>query len=310
MPVVPLADETLLSRVQAIITKDLKGLTSAPSNIDQSMDKLCDAIRTSNQHRNNGKGPQPVSEKLQGAYDIIARLTNTLDEKDLPAFWMKFANTTKGEQAATYEGAVKMRANQATGNGVYASPTPTLLEMIAGARFASSEPEDLTRGLSVFLMASTLRDSRTAEDQTFVYESIYGNTGAPSMRERKELIAPKVVFPESVSQCLRQVKCFSTLWDVLVGENHPAAKALQSFVRNFDKVLLSVEDKFGTNQVELTSVLTQLLLKFHILVMHYVEMLVSTPAGEEVHLPKFDTCLLYTSPSPRDRTRSRMPSSA
>ena len=25
---------------------------------------------------------------------------------------------------------------------------------------------------------------------------------------------------------------------------------------------------------------------------------------------KFDTCLLYTSPSPRDRTRSRMPSSA
>ena len=26
--------------------------------------------------------------------------------------------------------------------------------------------------------------------------------------------------------------------------------------------------------------------------------------------PRFYTCLLYTSPSPRDRTRSRMPSSA
>ena len=26
--------------------------------------------------------------------------------------------------------------------------------------------------------------------------------------------------------------------------------------------------------------------------------------------PSFNTCLLYTSPSPRDRTRSRMPSSA
>ena len=26
--------------------------------------------------------------------------------------------------------------------------------------------------------------------------------------------------------------------------------------------------------------------------------------------PDLDTCLLYTSPSPRDRTRSRMPSSA
>ena len=27
-------------------------------------------------------------------------------------------------------------------------------------------------------------------------------------------------------------------------------------------------------------------------------------------LPEYYTCLLYTSPSPRDRTRSRMPSSA
>ena len=27
-------------------------------------------------------------------------------------------------------------------------------------------------------------------------------------------------------------------------------------------------------------------------------------------LDRFDSCLLYTSPSPRDRTRSRMPSSA
>ena len=43
-----------------------------------------------------------------------------------------------------------------------------------------------------------------------------------------------------------------------------------------------------------------------------------TPAKTEVvitdtiYLPKevVDTCLLYTSPSPRDRTRSRMPSSA
>ena len=29
-----------------------------------------------------------------------------------------------------------------------------------------------------------------------------------------------------------------------------------------------------------------------------------------VDVPGFDSCLLYTSPSPRDRTRSRMPSSA
>src|SRR5665811_945339 len=31
---------------------------------------------------------------------------------------------------------------------------------------------------------------------------------------------------------------------------------------------------------------------------------------DAVLLGQYDTCLLYTSPSPRDRTRSRMPSSA
>ena len=32
--------------------------------------------------------------------------------------------------------------------------------------------------------------------------------------------------------------------------------------------------------------------------------------GWEISPPISDSCLLYTSPSPRDRTRSRMPSSA
>ena len=31
---------------------------------------------------------------------------------------------------------------------------------------------------------------------------------------------------------------------------------------------------------------------------------------EGISIHSFNTCLLYTSPSPRDRTRSRMPSSA
>ena len=34
------------------------------------------------------------------------------------------------------------------------------------------------------------------------------------------------------------------------------------------------------------------------------------PAGKKIPAKKLAACLLYTSPSPRDRTRSRMPSSA
>ena len=37
----------------------------------------------------------------------------------------------------------------------------------------------------------------------------------------------------------------------------------------------------------------------------------AVPTGHEVQVrPRSGLCLLYTSPSPRDRTRSRMPSSA
>ena len=43
------------------------------------------------------------------------------------------------------------------------------------------------------------------------------------------------------------------------------------------------------------------------------EFLLSCEDGQEEHLEElvlYLNCLLYTSPSPRDRTRSRMPSSA
>ena len=36
----------------------------------------------------------------------------------------------------------------------------------------------------------------------------------------------------------------------------------------------------------------------------------ATPPGSDTNQVKVYLCLLYTSPSPRDRTRSRMPSSA
>ena len=38
--------------------------------------------------------------------------------------------------------------------------------------------------------------------------------------------------------------------------------------------------------------------------------LIPVPEKAQLVMAAFDDCLLYTSPSPRDRTRSRMPSSA
>ena len=42
----------------------------------------------------------------------------------------------------------------------------------------------------------------------------------------------------------------------------------------------------------------------------YPSLQTSQGGGLAVVLAEIDSCLLYTSPSPRDRTRSRMPSSA
>ena len=46
----------------------------------------------------------------------------------------------------------------------------------------------------------------------------------------------------------------------------------------------------------------------------YAKMLIDMPMGSNTAFNEYpaqpNTCLLYTSPSPRDRTRSRMPSSA
>ena len=42
----------------------------------------------------------------------------------------------------------------------------------------------------------------------------------------------------------------------------------------------------------------------------WVHVKIVTTFGESMVVGESDSCLLYTSPSPRDRTRSRMPSSA
>ena len=65
----------------------------------------------------------------------------------------------------------------------------------------------------------------------------------------------------------------------------------------FDQIIVAV----GTNAQKNNSMTTERRVALAQEVLDHVE---------NVSVESFDTCLLYTSPSPRDRTRSRMPSSA
>ena len=63
----------------------------------------------------------------------------------------------------------------------------------------------------------------------------------------------------------------------------------------------------GTNRYILDYLLEEVLVSQPPEIQHF---LLHTSILERLSAPLCDACLLYTSPSPRDRTRSRMPSSA
>ena len=75
------------------------------------------------------------------------------------------------------------------------------------------------------------------------------------------------------------------------------AKPASRFLKAWRKVSLVLAIGFGSGALHAAN----------------VTVVISGLGGSEDFTERFDeyaTCLLYTSPSPRDRTRSRMPSSA
>ena len=67
----------------------------------------------------------------------------------------------------------------------------------------------------------------------------------------------------------------------------------------------------GLSKIESTAALKEFLTSFiYRFTVHGLSRLDNTANPAMTFIPNFPPCLLYTSPSPRDRTRSRMPSSA
>ena len=101
--------------------------------------------------------------------------------------------------------------------------------------------------------------------------------------------------------------------DVLVADLHEDATALSEQVAGGDEAVAQVGQQVG--QVGVDAQLPGVAERLDLLdlaggVLELAVLDVALAGGDLPVGAELDACLLYTSPSPRDRTRSRMPSSA
>ena len=82
---------------------------------------------------------------------------------------------------------------------------------------------------------------------------------------------------------------------------------IKKIVPSGSKLLVAVSG--GVDSIVLCELLKKTKIHFSIAHVNY-ELRGDQSEKDELFLDKYCLCLLYTSPSPRDRTRSRMPSSA
>ena len=143
----------------------------------------------------------------------------------------------------------------------------------------------------------------TAVEFTVVGSGIVGLNCALRLRERFPkatiLVLEKGVLPQGASTKNAGFTCFGSVSEILEDLKHHTPDAVLSLVEKRIKGLALLRETVGDTQLDYK------------------------PWGGYEVFPDKDTafyqycldhipmvCLLYTSPSPRDRTRSRMPSSA
>ena len=87
-------------------------------------------------------------------------------------------------------------------------------------------------------------------------------------------------------------------------------RAGESATDSIFSMALNDPQTFIQTQAEIIGTRTTARAVYDRLEYNYEELAYAREEGEEVFIPASIPCLLYTSPSTRDRTRSRMPSSA
>ena len=224
-----------------ILRSDLPALDPSRLAPSDQMVGLVEALRTEQaavrqeqaEARNRAAAPKEPSEAFPQTAVLWQRYCGVTTDAQLPSLYHTWANSTKAERRVALQAALDERVNSGLGaSRVTPLATKELYELLFQARLASHvhEAEDLTKGASPFTCGYQVgeRDQDVAVRAHRFDQILLGHTN-PTLAEQETLRTKDLPLPLTIYQFTTQLGCFSTVLDVALGENHPAAVTLRNF---------------------------------------------------------------------------------
>lgn len=196
--------------------------------------------------RQADKTPKDFSSVYPQAAVEIQLLCEAATEAALPPIWRLLANVKKKEAVVAVSQLVEERARNADSFHVAPVVTPELLERIYAFKAGSPDVDDITAGFSLFLLSTGSPEANTrARERSVVYGMLHGGQVAPSLDQLREIVATAPQMARTLIALERNYQGYSTLLDVLLGENHRVSLHFRAFVESFQYLKMEVEEQFG-----------------------------------------------------------------
>ena len=226
-PGVPMVTPELADKLQRLVKSDLPAwqldnirtpaTEPAPANPQQHQ---LEQLLLTQLLKQQGAGISAETEKLpstlfKGTINLLLRLTNKTEEKDLPEIYHRWANSNKREFRTVLQEVFDQNAMLLGLPEPVA--TPDLALTISSLKFASADEDDLEQGLQPFAVA--YHSQKTLAEQAALnslHDLLY--MGTPQLTDLWAMkAANKLWVPTKLSQLVRTMKSFAVVLATVVG---------------------------------------------------------------------------------------------
>ena len=220
-PGVPMVTPELADKLQRLVKSDLPAwqldnirtpaTQPAPANPQQHQ---LEQLLLTQLLKQQGAGISAETEKLpstlfKGTINLLLRLTNKAEEKDLPEIYHRWANSNKREFRTVLQEVFDQNAMLLGLPEPVA--TPDLALTISSLKFASADEDDLEQGLQPFAVA--YHSQKTLAEQAALnslHDLLY--MGTPQLTDLWAMkAANKLWVPTKLSQLVRTMKSFAVV---------------------------------------------------------------------------------------------------